>query len=412
MTSLTNEQKELLVDYYFCCASEGNLILAARLICENPEAADLYRKLEATMGEFGNSLNQKCPDSLVEKVLAKTAPKKAPSYTGLLLEHYFKCGNHEDKLIAQGLIEADNDAAALYRKLECNLDVVGDAYSSDCPDYLVDATFNKIQEAMTFKTPLEKLIEKQRRNNDVSHWSSWSTLAKVAAMVAMIAFVAAVYMPGTNYLRQNSNKNLCKINLGNVSRGLASFAGDNSGYYPVVKGASNDSWWNVGNQDSPQKSGTSGLWLMVKGDYVKLEDFLCPGGKCPSNRLRSIDVAKFRNDFPGSDYVNFSFRVVPNRSAKLENMKSIIAADSNPILEDRCSSNREFFEKFILTDKMLEVASKNHARKGQNMLRSDGSVYFNRSRVVNGDDVYTIQDQIEYTGSELPVVAEDIFLIP
>ncbi len=417
MISLTQEQKDLLLDFYFGCGSQDELAAAAELISINAEAANLYAKLENLMGVLKEPLDQKCPDSLVESTISKimgldSNETTEQSQTALLLEYFFKCGSSEDMTQAKRLIETDPKVAKLYATIESNLSVVDEAMPSSCPDSLVNSTMNKILELSKTKSTLDKLIEQQHKNNRVIHFSQWSIFAKATAIAAMIAFVVAVYIPGTKYLRQSSYKAMCKTNLNNVSRGLAAYAGDNSGAIPLVKSSAMNPWWRVGDQESPEKSATSGLWLMVKGNYVKLEDFLCPGNVGHSNRLRSIDVANFSNDFPGSDYIDYSFRIVSPRNAILEGPRSVIAADSNPILENRCDNKFNSFKSFIITNKMLRMASKNHAREGQNVLYRDGSVDFNRNRLVGGDDIYTIRNHREYNGNELPSDEDDVFLIP
>ncbi len=416
MISLTKKQKDLLIDFYFGCGSQEDMVAAAELISINTEAANLYAKLENLMAVLKEPLGQKCPDSLVESTIARIKGSSSSAVScdqrALLLEYFFKCGSSENMAQAKRLIEIDQDAARLYATIEANLSVVDEAVHSDCPESLVSSTMSKILGVSETESTLDRLIRLQRKNSRISHFSQWSTFAKVAALAAMVALVVAVYLPGANYLRERSYKAMCKANLNNVSRGLAAYAGDNLGASPLVKSSATNSWWRVGDQNSPDKSATSNLWLMVKGNYVKPEDFLCPGNACHSNRLRSIDVANFSNDFPNSNYVDYSFRIVAPSNARLDGSNSIIAADSNPMFDDRCDSRLNSFKSFVVTNNMLRMASKNHASKGQNLLYRDGSVEFNRNRLVGGDDIYTIRGTREYNGSELPSDKDDVFLIP
>jgi hypothetical protein len=70
--------------------------------------------------------------------------------------------------------------------------------------------------------------------------------------------------------------------------------------------------------------------------------------------------------------------------------------------------------KLRLDARLLKVNSVNHKRKGQNVLFSDGSVKFVKTRLVgaNNDDIFTLRDTQLYQGCEVPTCDTDDFLAP
>lgn len=332
----------------------------------------------------------------------------------LLLDFYFKCGSEEDLIKASELIGSNPEAAVLFANLENTLDIM-DQYRDDaCPNYLVEATMLKFREITAPKTPLERLIEAQRRQTRVLVSNPWRSLGRIAAMAAMVAIIVAIYLPTTAQMRRTAWKTTCGRNMSYISEGLAGYANDNAGSLPLVDRAGNNPWWKIGAQQGPNQSNTRGLWLLVKGDYAKLEQFLCPGNpENPSKQLKTINISDYEYDFPGSEFVNYSFRLLneqcnPNKM----NGNVILAADENPMFEAQKGAQVDQFRRFRVTDEMLRTASRNHARKGQNILFRDGSVNFSSGRKFMDDDIYTVRNEVEYTGCEEPSCVNDVFLVP
>jgi prepilin-type processing-associated H-X9-DG protein len=67
-----------------------------------------------------------------------------------------------------------------------------------------------------------------------------------------------------------------------------------------------------------------------------------------------------------------------------------------------------------LDDRLLNVNSINHRRKGQNVLFCDGAVKFVKTRRVgaSNDDIFTLRGKRFYKGNEVPTCETDNFLAP
>jgi prepilin-type processing-associated H-X9-DG protein len=70
------------------------------------------------------------------------------------------------------------------------------------------------------------------------------------------------------------------------------------------------------------------------------------------------------------------------------------------------------FEKLLLNEQLKQMMSQNHQGRGQNILYCDGSVKYIRERVLNGDDIFTVNGVDAYTGREVPADQNDTFLAP
>jgi prepilin-type processing-associated H-X9-DG protein len=194
-------------------------------------------------------------------------------------------------------------------------------------------------------------------------------------------------------------------------QGLSNYKNDNNGQLPAFASTPGTTpWWRVGDQGPENVSNTRRMWILVKKDYVKPGDFLCPGKKTAYN----FDYnPKEYNDFPNRTLVMYSFRIGCPKTAMDNAGHRVIIADQNPhfaILPALTESGL----KVTLTDKMLRRNSDNHNGRGQNALFCDGSVVFVKSRYTDAshDDIFTIQNMQNYQGVELPTTEADAFLAP
>ncbi len=70
------------------------------------------------------------------------------------------------------------------------------------------------------------------------------------------------------------------------------------------------------------------------------------------------------------------------------------------------------FEKVLLNEQLRQTNERQSRLPRQNILYSDGSVTFIRTRLVDGDDIFTVSGVEAYTGREIPADARDVFLAP
>ena len=71
MSSLSQEEKEVILDFYFRCGSEGQINQGQDLIAGNAEAAELYGNLERTLKRLDSAKYEPCPDNLAELTISR-----------------------------------------------------------------------------------------------------------------------------------------------------------------------------------------------------------------------------------------------------------------------------------------------------------------------------------------------------
>jgi len=175
-----------------------------------------------------------------------------------------------------------------------------------------------------------------------------------------------------------------------------------------------DPWWKVGYQGKENHSNTRVVWLLVKNGYVQPARFTCAGrqkserpdfGKCWETEL---------NDFPGREYIDYSFRISRSRPSRVPRFRTVLMADLNPL----CEMLPTDFSQACKVQLDLSANSKNHQGRGQNLMFTDGSVWFSAIRTVVGsekDDIYTLRSMTQgcnVTGCESPASEDDVFLAP
>lgn len=71
MSSLSNDQKQLLFDYCFGLTSDDETTQAEKLVSSNKDAADIHRKLQTTLAPLGSLELELCPNALAELTISR-----------------------------------------------------------------------------------------------------------------------------------------------------------------------------------------------------------------------------------------------------------------------------------------------------------------------------------------------------
>jgi hypothetical protein len=334
----------------------------------------------------------------------------------LIFDYFLGFATEEQIKGAQKLLQDSSGAAEFYQKLQSSLQPLEHYFVEDCPKHLAEATISRLNEAaQASQLRLERLLQKEQKRSPVTASRSfWSNFVEAAAIAAMIFIVAGISFPTLQAARQNYWKTKCASQLASIATGIGLYADQHDQSLPSVATAAGSPWWKVGSQGNENQSNTRHLWLLVQGKYVEPEAFVCPArieGK--ASKLDRTQVPKL-SDFPGRKYVTYSFRIINNNdTCKLIRGNKILIADVNPVFENLPND----FSKELnihLNNEMLKANSVNHRGKGQNVLCSDGSVFFKDNRFVGpgATDIYTIQNQTTYHGNETPASTSEVFLAP
>jgi hypothetical protein len=204
------------------------------------------------------------------------------------------------------------------------------------------------------------------------------------------------------------------MQMGGIFQGLSNYISDHDDQSPAVATTAGAPWWWVGDQGKENHSNTRHIYLLVKGGYVELSDFVCPG--CKGEKFVKLNDSQIKRlkDFLNRRYVTYSFQVRCHRTGNGKLLcRKVLMADRNPLFEEL---PKEFSRQFRLqlNRKLLTLNSINHNRRGQNVLSGDGHVEFLKTRFIgiSEDDIFTLQDTDIYQGCEVPSCEADSFLAP
>jgi len=352
MSSLTKDDKDLILDFYFRCADEERINRGRDLVASNPEAAILYAQLEETLTQLDSDKYEPCPENLVELTIARL--KLAASSGETQLHKLLELEQQKD-LTAQGPPQP--------------------------PRFVKPEPFP---------------------------WSFRENLFKMVALAAGILIVVGIAFSTLSGMRQRAWRITCKDRLGNIGAGFIRYAGDNDGRIPYVATMAGARW-----SRGDKGSNTRHPYLLGKQQYVKPQNFICPGNRNAVAMDIPIDQLALHNDFPSTNNFSFSSRIMCDKSSKrLNGQRYILMSDLSPVFESFYASNSRPPALLVVDKKLIERLSSNHRGRGQNILRSDGSVEYITVRFIQGDDIFTINGIRKYERCEIPCDEKDTFLAP
>lgn len=173
MSSLSKEDKDVILDFYFRCGDEKSINHGRDLVAGNPEAAMLYAQLEESLTQLDSIKYVPCPENLVELTVARLKLAASSGQTQLheLLE-----------------LERKKDSA----------------------------------------------LQRQVRHGVSVPWSFRESLIKVSALAAGILIVASIAFPALSNMRQKAWRITCTDRLRNVGAGFIRYVSENDDRIPYV----------------------------------------------------------------------------------------------------------------------------------------------------------------------------------
>jgi hypothetical protein len=365
MNKLTQEQQQLILDFYFRCGEQEDIERGRDLIASNREASKLYANLELSLTELDHIKYEPCPDNLVDLTIARL--KLAASCTTASHSHLHQLLKQEQQAAPATAAQPAYTPPSLTKNLKKNL----------------------------FRPAFE-----------------------ILAAAASIALMAGILFPSVGAMRHHAQQNACAYNLGQIGAAFSSFADDVKQLPSNVRVQAGSPWWKIGDQGPETQSNTRVPFYFVKMGIINPNMFVCKGyaGAQPLQE----DPTRFSqlNDFPSRNNVSYSFILPCDKNGNpFRGSRIIIAGDLNPVFrkipfQQSAYQQMNEFEKVLLDEELKKILSSNHHCRGQNILFSDGSVEYTKSRMVNGDDIYTINGVNIYTGRETPASSSDTFLAP
>ncbi len=277
----------------------------------------------------------------------------------------------------------------------------------DAGEALVQATLDRARAARQrerFATQAQMLAEAGPAGGP-----AWRQVAS-AAFAAIIAL--ALLLPALEHNRFEARRTQCAANLSNAGEAMAAYAGDHNGNMPRDRVEPGAPWFHVGQAPGPDGTVTSNsahLFLLVRKGYVEPDKLACP-----ENRHAALRVDPAAHDWPNADAVSFSYHnQYTDQPHRLEEKAPLaVLADRNPLFTIRVGELR--FD----ADAPRVTPSRAHAKRGQNVLRGDGSVHWQVRPLMripgtnSATNIWVADGVTEFTGHETPTGPADSFLVP
>lgn len=355
MNTLSPDQKDIILNFYFRCGTEDEILRGRDLIASDSRAAEMYSKLEESLQQLDHVKYEPCPDNLADLTIARlkqAAEMKQQNRLGELLE------------------------------------------------------------AEQFKTPTLKI---GRRDN--GFWRNFGEVAAIAATIIMAFAIGFPTLSNARQRawQQQCAAGLANVGAGlaryaNDHFGALPEVKTQSGqpWWKVgYDGQDNQSntrhyWLLVKNGYAESKN----FICPARKDAREL-------------RAGAAEIARMCDFPSRDHVsYSFMLMCDPLKTRQRMGKVTILMADMNPVFESVFSRNQpaamtqDKFDKISLNDQMLSMMSRNHRGRGQTVLLTGGSADFKQNRVLLDDDIYTMKNTSAYFGTERPCDENDFFLVP
>jgi hypothetical protein len=320
----------------------------------------------------------------------------------LLFDYSLDLTTEEETAQAEALVGSSREAADVHSKIKSVLAPL-DILDEPCPEELAERTIWRLKQLANDEPSASEPIAVASK--------PWRNFAQVGAIAASVVLVIGVLVPSFSFANHLHRKRVCQSQLAGIGSSMTSYCSDYDGNLPVVSTDVTQPWHRVGDQGEESRSNTRNLYLLLKLGYcTNPSDFVCCGRKQGQFSLLKVSDVESYNDFPRTEQITYSYRIPCQRTTKITMFQGPIMADRNPVFDSLQAG--EF--QVRLDERLSTTASRNHSRHGQMVLFAGGQVRFLKTRHVGvpKDDIFTVQNVVEYRGNERPACEKDPFLAP
>ena len=352
MDTLTREQRDILLDYYFQCADQHESDVAKDLLATHEGAMEFYNRLNHSLSPLEHLEHEayaSCPDHLVEKTLdALYAHHSASSGTDGL-----------EKLLRAESEKVVTKRPSFWRNL-----------------YEAAAIAAAVAVFSGLFVPVTRHMRAQ----------AWQTacqanLAQVSQGIAEYASDNQNYLPAVN------------TKAGNPWWKVGSTQPENQSNTRHI--------WLLVKQNYVQPElficpggKSKNMPMLERARIATLPDF-------PDRRYISYSFKLICEPSKA--------KMSGTKTPLMSDVNPIFQA----CIKDPYCFSRSQFDPVKLNEKLLRINSSSHRGRGQNIMFSDGTVKFTSQRVFGpNDDIFTAKGHDTYTGTETPSSDTDVFLVP
>jgi len=312
-----------------------------------------------------------------------------------------RCGQEAGREV-DARLEKDADFRALRDDVANSLDALGLYAAAAAPEDLVDRTLARIASA-------RHTTVVAARGSMAGFNRPTFSLKELGAIAAAAIIMALLFVPWARQVRDRSLQGKCASNVGQIGAGMKKFAMDHQETLPRAHEA--DAAWLPGGGRKPV-SNSAGLFHLVRGRYAPAGVFQCPADTDAAGEVFPLNSRM--TDFPAAKYISYSYQHALGSEALSRTDEALadvsgqmaVLSDKTPVFE-----GGRFQASFLSSPRSN---SRNHGTRGHNVLYLDWGVkWADRATVgVNGDNIFLVQGESEYDGTEAPANATDSFLLP
>ena len=236
------------------------------------------------------------------------------------------------------------------------------------------------------------------------------TLVEVLVVVGIVALLMGIVLPTVGRMRSANRQVACASNLRTIGQALTAYAHDNREEYPRIIAEPSDNGDYMAAHEpaadvmSPFANATNGknasyaaLFLLVRSELVKPDVFICPATKDTVDDFQGQDFRR-RSNFTNiratesgevvATNCSYTYACMyPAKFASIKRMKYGVLPARYPLAADKSLRRCSLFPD---DNAGAPGNSRNHQRKGQNVLYADGAVEWHKDPLagVNGDHIY------------------------
>lgn len=231
------------------------------------------------------------------------------------------------------------------------------------------------------------------------------TMKELGAVAACLVLMAGVLVPSLARASLLAQQRACAVNLGQIGSALVAYGQDFSGSLPYA-GSAEGNWLPERTSGVHRFRNSRNRFLLLSSGYIgDASHFVCPADR-EGIVMRFDDAGEF-DDFAERRNCSYDSQLVYDSSQQSDaHPQLVVWSDPNPLFDGESYSGRE--------DLPSVNSTAHRGSAGQNVLRMDGAVSWATSPNVGvqNDNIWEMADRRNFSGSELPSLATDSFMIP
>lgn len=305
------------------------------------------------------------------------------------------------------LAQQDQALAGVFRALQ----MPGEA---QMPGDLVERTLARVAAAGEPPRVVRPSDELTREVEDTANggiiFRIGGSLREIVAVAAIIVLAIGVGVPSMLHLRERSQRMGCSWNLAQLGQGVQQYASVFDASLPFAGWGDNAySWQATSNPDVVNVPNRRHVYPLLRLAYVSdPRMFVCPSQRhvpMPESEVERHD------DFLEDRNVSYAYQNMAGvRPTANDDPQLVILADDNPLF----SNGLPMFDPRRFTGFDPQTAnSEAHRGAGQNVLTLAGNVKWVTTPMagVDGNNIWLLDGDVDYTGHEGPKTSTDSHLI-